>query len=699
MASLDFFDGYKVEALPSLPAPREFKSSIKILQIRECLFFSINYKTFIISVLPFLRWIHMYVSQDDISLTYFKKDFERYSWLALRSDLLAGLAVSMLTLPQALAFSLVAGLPVSTGLYAVIFSAIIVALFGCSRHLIVGPSNAIAILIQGGIASVLFTFYRDVTGPVRDELVMQMLTQLMLLVGLIQMGAAFLKLGRLTHFVSHTVTVGYVSGVAIALVVTQLFPVLGMEVPSNISSLYEKAVYIVTHLEAMHMPTAAIGISSFILLMILKRIDRKMPSGAIMLGIVAGIAYLSNYFYHYLQANGYNFFDWGLIESVMKDVAVVGDTRGDGFIPSLRLPYFDAGILSHLLPVAFAIALLSVMEATSSTKSIAASSGQHLSTNQEIFGLGLGNFFSAFIGALPVSGSTSRSIINYESGAKTRLAAVFNSFFVYLLIVVFGFLISHIPVTAFAALLVASSASIVNFRQLFLCLKATRSDCLVLVLTLASCLFLSLDIAFYIGVAMSITLYLKKAAVPQLVELAVDDAGVLHAIDQHKQPQPRKIRFIKVEGELFFGAADLFQNALKSIAEDDTTTRVIILQLKNARDIDATACLALQQLHDYLANSGRYLIGCGITHQIWDVLSDSGMIDILGKNNLFIFDDRHPQISVQRAFLRANDLLKTESPLPPAEPLQALPAKESFQKDSGENLQSAELLKPAMQSE
>ena len=604
---------------------------------------------------------HTHVIHDDVSLTYFKKDFERYSWRALRSDLMAGLAVSMLTLPQSLAYALVAGLPVSTGLYAAIFSSIIVALFGSSRHLIVGPSNAIAILIQGGISSVLFTYYRNVTGPEKDELVLQILSQLMLLVGIIQILAAFLKLGRLTHFVSHTVIIGYVSGVALALVINQLFPLLGMDVPMDVSSLYERSLYILTHLHVMHWPTAVIGFVCFLFLLGLKRIDRKIPAGAIMLAVVAILAYFIGYFYNYFEINQTQFLDWSQIEFWMRDVAVVGDTRGDGFIPQLDWPYFNPGILNNLLPVAFAIALLSIMEATSTAKSIAASSGQHLSTNQEIFGLGLGNFFSAFIGAIPVSGSPSRSSLNYESGAKSRLSALFNSLFVYLLIVAFGFLIRHIPITAFAALLIVSAGGIVNFKQLFLCLKATRSDAFVLILTLLACLFLSLDIAFYIGVAMSITLYLKKAAIPQLVEFTVDEAGVLHSVEHQQHPEPRKIRFIKVEGELFFGAADLFQSTLKSIAEDDTTTRVIILQLKNARDIDATACLALQQLYDYLKNSGRHLIGCGITHQIWDVLSDSGMVEVIGKNNLFIFDERHPHLSVQKAFLRAYDLMKAET--------------------------------------
>ena len=113
-----------------------------------------------------------------------------------------------------------------------------------------------------------------------------------------------------------------------------------------------------------------------------------------------------------------------------------------------------------------------------------------------------------------------------------------------------------------------------------------------------------------------------------------------------------------MEGELFFGAADLFQTTLKTIAEDDTSTRVIILQLKNARDIDATGCLALQQLYDYLKGSDRYLIACGMTPQVWDVLSDSGLVELLGKENLFIFDDRHPHLHMQKALRRAKILAK-----------------------------------------
>ncbi|MDP1879727.1 MAG: SulP family inorganic anion transporter [Parachlamydiaceae bacterium] len=613
------------------------------------------------------------ILQDDISLTCFKKDFDRYSWSGLWADLMSGLTIAMLTVPQALAFALVAGLPVSTGIYASIFSAIIVAFFGSSRHLIVGPSNAIAILIQGGIAEILFTYYRDVTGPARDELVLQILTQLMLLVGAIQILAALCKLGRLTHFVSHTVIVGYLLGVAFALAINQMFPLLGMSVPMNVSSLFERGLYIMTHLTSIHWPTAVVGGICLILLLSLKKISKSIPTGAVMLGIVALVAYFLDYFFNYFVANGFQFFDWNYIESISSGITVVGDTRGVGLIPHIDFPYFDPGIMNNLLPVAFAIALLSVMEATSAAKAIASNSGQHLSTNQEIFALGLGNFFSSFIFAMPVSGSPSRSSLNYENGGKTRLAAIFSAIMVAFIFFAFGFLIRHIPIAAFAALLVLSSASIVNMKQLTICLKATRSDTFVLILTFLSCIFFSLDMAFYIGVILSITLYLKKAAIPQLVEFKMDENGSLHRIESDQAHEAREIRLIKVEGELFFGAADVFQSTLKSLAEDDRTTKVIILQLKNARDIDATSCLALQHLFHYLKSSGRYLIACGITHQIWDILSDSGMVDLMGKTHLFIFDERNPNSSIQKAFTKAYDLLKTETGTKEVEVFESIP--------------------------
>lgn len=589
---------------------------------------------------------------EDISLFSLKKDFEGYSWDVFYQDLTASITVALLTVPQAMACALLAGLPLTSGLFAAIYSSIIAAVFGSSRHLMVGPSNAIAILLQSCTAEVLFTYYRGVEGPERDIAAMQILTELCMLVGIVQMLAAGCKLGRLTQFVSHSVVVAFIAGTAIAVVVNQLFTFIGIPNTGGGDSLYEKAFYWVTHLHEIHWPTALIGLGSFFLLILLKRLDKRIPAPLIVLVLAALIAHLlSSDLFSSVVTEGEQ-------QNYWRDVLVVGDTGSlNEVLPALTFPHFDIGLLNHLLPFAFAIALLNIMETISVAKSLAASSGQRLSVNQEIFGIGIGNLLSSFISAMPVSGSASRSCLSYSLGAQTRMAAILNAVIVAIIMFVFSFLVMHVPLAALSALLLVTSATIVNPRQFFLCLKATNSDAFVLWVTLLSCVFLSLDVALYVGIVISITLYLKKAAIPQLVEYDIDDDGELQNLDYSKIHEQRAIRFIKVEGELFFGAADLFQTTLKTIAEDDTSTKVIVLQLKNARDIDATVCLALQHLHGYLKGSGRHLVACGMTQQTWDVMSDSGLIQQMGKENLFIFDERNPHLHMLKALKKARQLV------------------------------------------
>ena len=591
---------------------------------------------------------------DEISLTPLKKDLFNYSWGTLHRDAMAAISVAMLTVPQAMAYALLAGLPLSCGLFASIYSSILAALFGSSRHLVAGPSNTIAILVQAGTAEILFTYYRDLSPAEHDLMALQVLTQLTLFCGLIQLIAASFKLGRLTQFVSHSVIIGYVLGTAIAVVVNQLFVILGLPRIPGVASLYERMVFVITHLQLIQIPTAFIGCGSLLLLLALRRMDTRIPAGIVTF-------FLAGVLVHVTGLSSYSENSWlsDLLPQVnLQAVPLVGDAGEiQHVIPLFSLPFVNPTLLNGVLPVAFAIALFSIMESISVAKSIAANSGQRLGVNQEIFGVGLGNFLSSCIGAMPISGSSARSSVNYSKGAQTRFSAILNALIVGCTLLVFGFIVSRIPLAALSALLLVSAANIVNPKQLFLCIKATRSDSFVLWTTLLACIFLSFDIAFYIGVVLSITLYLKKSAMPQLAEYDLDESGELINLEPQAQLAPKKIRLIKVEGELFFGAADLFQTTLKTIAKDDTTTRVIILQLKNARDIDATVCLALHQLHDYLKNSDRYLIACGLTSPIWEVLSDSGMVNLLGKENLFLFDERYPHSHMQQAFMWAKELI------------------------------------------
>jgi sulfate permease, SulP family len=587
---------------------------------------------------------------DDISFFPFRKELQGYSWDTLRKDAFAAVNVALINVPQAIAYTLLAGLPLFCGLFAVIYSSFIAACFGSSRHLVVGPSNAMAILIQGGTSAILFTYFRDVNGAEKQLLAVQILTMLCLMVGLFQILAAWGKLGRLTQFISYSVIVGYITGTAGAVMINQLFVFLGIDPLPGVHPLYEQAVHLVTHIQEFHLFTLLIGLGSLILLMVLKKVSKKIPAGVVTL---AGSALAVHLVYYYFADSDFQFLKEQILEiSLVQDNGVLTE-----IFPHFAFPFFDGRVMSALLPVAFAVALLSIMETTSVAKSVASNSGQRLSTNQEMFGVGLGNLFSAFISAMPISGSMIRTTVNYTNGAQTRFSAMLNACFVALILYIFSFFVNHIPLAALSAFLLVTAISIVNLKQVLLCLKATQGDSFVLVATFLSCFLFSLDIAFYIGIVLSIILYLRKAAVPHLVEYEVDENGEYTNVDLTHSFEPRKIRIIKVEGELFFGAADLFQTTLKAFAKDDKNTKVIILQLKNARDIDATVCLALQQLNDYLRNSGRFLILCGITQQVWDVLSDSGLVELIRKENLFIFDERNPYQYILKAIQRAKELI------------------------------------------
>jgi sulfate permease, SulP family len=594
---------------------------------------------------------------DDISLFPFKKEFSSYSWNILKQDAFSAFSVALLTIPQAMAYALLAGLPLSCGLFASIFSAITAAIFGSSRHLIAGSSTAIAILVQAGTAEVMFTYYRSLAGSEREIMTVLVLSQLALLIAFLQLAAAVCKLGRLVQFVSHSVIIGYVTGTAIAIVINQLFPFLGIESMVGNHSFYERGAYLISHVFQAHLPTILVGLGTLLSIVFLKRLDKRIPSAIITIAAATFIVYLFN-LASYSDDAAAGLIDPYQSEGVRK-VLLAGDSGGlFEMFPTFSFPHFETGIMNDLLPVAFAIALLSVMETATVVKSIAATSGQRLSINQEVFGIGLGNLVSSMMGAMPISGGAVRSSMNYCNGGQTRMAAILNAVISGVIAFSFGSFINFIPLSSLAALLLISSVNIVNPKQFFLCLKATSSDAFVLWVTLLSCIFFSLDIALYIGVVISVILYLKKAAIPQLMEYDIDDEGELVNISHGKRQEHKSIRVIKVEGELFFGAADLFQTTLKAFAEDDCSNQVIILQLKNARDIDATACLAVQQLHDYLKVSGRHLVACGLTTQVWEILSDSGLVEQIGKANLFLFDERHPQMHMQKAIQRAKQLTK-----------------------------------------
>lgn len=590
----------------------------------------------------------------EIHPTPFVEDLKKYSLAGFRGDLISAFSVALMALPQAMAYAILADLPPSAGIWSVVFGIFFTAAFGSSRFLVSGTTNMIAILLQSGTSEILYSYYRTIAGGERDILALNIMTELVLIVGVFQILAALLRLGRLTQFISRSVVIGYMAGAAIAIIITQLFSFVGIRDQLGYQPIYQQGWYFVTHLHVLHWATTFLSIGSLALLVILYRLSEKIPAAAIVFVLASSIVALLNLSPR--EAKGtFNTLPGEKIDRVAL-VQDFGSLLSD--FPHFNPPFFEMRILDKIIPLAFALTLLSVLEATSIGRSYTKAKEPPYNDNQEIYGLGISNVVSSFFGAMPSSGSFTRSSLNQSTGAKTRFSAIFSSLFVLIFILSFGFLIAKIPIAAISALMVFTAYTMVNFRHLGICLRATRSDAFVVLATFGSTLVFSLDSALYVGVILSIVLYLKKAAVPLLIEYTFTNVGKLRPLEEEdERPDPR-ICIIQAEGELFFGAADPLQTKMRQISEDENL-RVVILQLLNTRYLDASVCLALEKICGYLQATNRFLMLTGISPEVWSVLHETGLIQLIGEVNCFAANEQLPSEPTRDAYALAKELIIT----------------------------------------
>lgn len=577
-----------------------------------------------------------YPLQKTVSFIPFKKELKKYTFSKFKSDLLASLSVALLAIPQAIAYSLLAGLPPIAGFYSAIFGTIFASAWGCSRHLVAGPTTGVAILLQTAVQEVLQSNFPNVTGLEKEQLVIQILTHIVFVIGFVQIFSAFFNVGKLLQFVSRSVVFGYFAGVAFAIFANQIYYFSGVNFGQDDRIVFRLSYYF-THLNELKVGSVVVGGISLGLLYGFKRWLAKFPDALLTLIMASCIAFVINQFFIHAVPS-------------LQDVVNI---QKPGF--HFFLPLFEWDLFKKVFASSCAIAFVAILEVFSVSRNLATKSGQNIYSNQEVFGLGISNMILSFFPfSIPSSGSASRSMLNYVNGAKTRFAAIYSGGFIAVFILIFWPWIQWIPLATLAALLLMTTKNILNYDSIKLCFRATKGDGIVFCLTMASCLFFDLDIAFFIGIMISLVFYLKRSAEPHQVEYAFNSAGRLTVVPP-KEKAHRKIRIIGVAGELFFGTVDLFQNTMRTIAKDNHV-RVIVLRLTGVYHVDASMCLAILKVHDYLRATNRHLVISGISDEVWKVFSRTKVVHTIGSENLFLSDEASPQLSTWKACLRAQDL-------------------------------------------
>jgi len=552
-----------------------------------------------------------------------------YSLQDLRRDVPASVTVALMNIPQAIAYASIAGLPPVYGIYASIILTLICSLLCNSQHLISGPTNAISIVVAGALLTAGNPAVRE--NPAAAVVV------LTLMVGLVQLGFALLKAGNLAQFISRSVLIGFTSGAGLLIALNQVPVLLGLSLPPA-HHLLARFSETWKHIGDTNWFSLAIGVITVVLLYAGKRWIPKWPTALLTMAVGAAAVALFN-----LQERG---------------VRIAGELPAS--LPHFQVPFFDLGVVADLAGAAIAIALLGCVESLSIAKAISLQSGQKMNNNQDFLGLGVSHIVGAFFQCMPGCGSFTRSALNYSSGASTRYAGVFCAIWVAILLLLLAPLARTIPTASLAGLLIFLGIGLIDLKHVRSAVFATKSDATVLILTFFCTLFLHLDTAIYIGVLASLILFLRKASAPHLVEYNMDDDSMREIRDPKDRANP-EISIIHVEGELFFGAAEMFEEQVRRLAKDPNI-RVIILRLKNARNLDATAVHAIDGLHGFLKNNGRLLLVSGIPYDVWRVMERSGLIDRLGEENVFRAEE-NLTVATRRALLRAKEFLgAAESP-------------------------------------
>lgn len=536
-----------------------------------------------------------------------------YRLAYLPNDLTAGLTVSVVDLPQSMAFALIAGVPPVYGLYSAIVLAFFGALFTSSRFLSVGPTNTQSLLVASIVSRV---------HGVHDLHYVYLVVALTLIKGLLQLAFAAARMGRLVRFVSASIMIGFTAGAGVLILVEQVPGFLGFGIEHSAAGLPGVLGAIdgwLVHLGEIDPRSVAIGIGSLAIVIGLRLKWRHAPGPLV---AVAGGA----------------LFVWamGWTDPTMR---LVGELpRG---LPRFEVPQLGFGTapariewseVEALLSGALALAVLGMLESVAIAKSIAVRTGQRISANQEFFGQGFANVVGSFFLCMPGSGSFSRTALQYDVGARTRFASVFCAMFNAIFFLALAPLARFIPLAALAAILFVVAAGLIDLRAARRLAQTSRAELAVATATFLSALFVPLAYAIYVGIFLSLALYLRHAGHLRGVEIVRDDRDHFHERRIDAESLAREVLVLQLTGDLFFGVADELADLLAEIARGKA--KVVILRMKRVHLVDATVLAVLQRFAREMHASQRHVLLCGVHDALKKPLAGYGLVAQLGEENV-----------------------------------------------------------------
>ena len=577
--------------------------------------------SWITKLFPFLLWI---------------KDLSKPK--TIKADIIAGVTVGFVIVPQSMAYAQLAGLGPQYGLYASFLPVLIGAIMGSSRQLSTGPVAVVSLLTAAALGEI-------VTDPSSYAVYAALLA---LIVGLFQFSLGILRLGFVINFLSHPVVTGFTNAAAIIIGASQLPKVFGIRVINSNDTEWVSWCQPLSFIERMenvdsnglhticnadqsyetiarlleaalfytHLPTLAMALMGVLGIVVLQRFFPRMPA----ILTVAVVSTAASFLIDYEAMGG----------------AIVNSIDIDGLF-SFKIPSFDFNAMGTLFIYAITISLIGFMEAISVAKSMAATTKQRLDVNQELIGQGLSNIASSFFQGYAVSGSFSRSAVNLTAGAVTGFSSVVTAIIVGLTILWLTPLLYHLPQATLAAIILMSVVNLIHFSPLRHAWKVEKHDgwvgLLTFIMTLIFAPHLENGIAF--GIIMSLGLFLYRTMEPNFTELSVQKGSIIASrfVDDTTEVS-NAVKIAKWSGSLYFANAAYFETKLLELISNNKELKYIIVDVASIVQVDASGEQVLRNLVESCSDSGVEILFAR-TDRLEAELYRSGFKKRFGENRFF----------------------------------------------------------------
>ncbi|MFT5630444.1 MAG: SulP family sulfate permease [Gammaproteobacteria bacterium] len=536
-----------------------------------------------------------------------------YDRLTLTNDLVAAVIVTIMLIPQSLAYALLAGLPPEMGLYASMLPIVLYAIFGTSRALAVGPVAVVSLLTAAAVSKVAM--------PGTSEYIVAAIT-LAFLSGAILLVLGFLRLGFLANFLSHPVIAGFITASGIIIAASQMKNILGIDASGH--NLLEIIVSLFEHLGEVNWITVIIGVTTTAFLFWVRKgllpLLIKLGLNARTSGIVAKAGPVAAIFVTTLVV-------WGF-DLASRGVKIVGDVPTG--LPPLSLPSFSMDLWSSLIVSAVVISIIGFVESVSVAQTLAAKNRQRIDPDQELIGLGAANIGAAFTGGFPVTGGFSRSVVNYDAGASTPAAGAFTAIGLGVASLFLTPLIFHLPKATLAATIIVAVLSLVDFSILKKTWKYSKSDFAAVAATMAMTLTVGVELGVTTGVVISILIHLFKTSRPHMAIVGqVPGTEHYRNVLRHEVIVDQSVLTIRVDESLYFANTRALEDRIYDEVAMQPDLKHVILMCSAVNAVDMSALESLEAINERLKLGGVSFHLSEVKGPVMDGLKVSGFLEHL----------------------------------------------------------------------